>query len=154
MTEVTGDATDLYWYKLMSVLELGGRIRQLAVNSVCLDFSENLQLLLKPDQKHLAAPVAIEQLKTELEKYLDQAVTLNVEVGVDDKRETPLEIRKRFHQSLLQETEQLLNQDEHVSWLKQNMGASLNIDSLGFPREKMLAKAESIAKLDFNSAKN
>ncbi|RLV61026.1 DNA polymerase III subunit gamma/tau [Parashewanella curva] len=153
-TEVEGDSTDLYWYKLMSLLELGGRIRQLAVNSVCVQFAEQLQLLLKPDQKHLAAPGAIEQLKTELEKYLEQSISLDVQIGVDDTKETPLEIRKRFHRSLLDETEQLLNDDQHVSWLKQHMGASLNIDSLGFPREKMLAKTASIAKLDFNSAKN
>ncbi|MCL1079169.1 DNA polymerase III subunit gamma/tau [Parashewanella spongiae] len=150
-SSLTGDATDLYWYKLMSELDCGGRIRQLAVNSVCREFSEPLPLLLKPDQKHLSADIAIKQLEAALSKNFDKPITVNIEFGLDKHRETPLEVRQRFQKELLQDTELKLRNDPSIQWLMDNMGASLNMDTVAFPPANLSLKGQAIKNLEFVS---
>ncbi|MGB0893614.1 MAG: DNA polymerase III subunit gamma/tau [Parashewanella sp.] len=147
---ITGDSTDLYWYKLMSKIEFGGRIRQLAVNSVCQQLGKSIVLLLKPDQKHLAAASAVSQLNSALAKYFNTETDVKIDVGIDNKRETPLEIRKRFQTDLLNEAQQKLLADVNVQWLSAQMGASLVADSVAYSPTNLALKAESIADLDFN----
>ena len=146
---ISGNEVDLYWYKLMSELEFGGRVRQLAVNSICLDISEPIQLLLKPDQKHLAADIAIEQLEAVIEKRFERHIDIQVDVGTDDVRETPLEIRQRFQAELLQEAEHKLLTDPNVQWLSQQLGAQLNPDTVAYPPSNLAEKAKQIKILDF-----
>lgn len=86
---VSGNPLDLHWYKLMASLDIGGRVRQLAVNSVCQAQSDPLPLLLKPDQKHLAADVAIVQLEQALTVALGNPRRVQVVIGSDPKREHP-----------------------------------------------------------------
>ncbi|MGS0729922.1 DNA polymerase III subunit gamma/tau C-terminal domain-containing protein, partial [Shewanella sp. 0m-11] len=99
--ELTGNVVDLKWYRFMSELEVGGRVRQLAVNSVCHQFEQPLSLLLKPDQKHLGADIAIKQLEEAMTNALGEPCSISVSVGVDNDRETPLEVRRRFHKEIL-----------------------------------------------------
>ncbi|UZD57098.1 DNA polymerase III subunit gamma/tau [Shewanella algae] len=140
-----GHPQDLYWYKLMSSLEIGGRVRQLAVNSVCERIAEPLPLLLKPDQKHLAADSAIKQLEEALSKLFGKPCRTEIVVGVDDQRETPLEIRHRFHQELLSGAHASLMNDENIQWLVSHMGAELDQDTLGYPPELLSQRANLIA---------
>ncbi|WP_093983175.1 DNA polymerase III subunit gamma/tau [Shewanella algae] len=140
-----GHPQDLYWYKLMSALEIGGRVRQLAVNSVCERIAEPLPLLLKPDQKHLAADSAIKQLEEALSKLFGKPCRTEIVVGVDDQRETPLEIRHRFHQELLSGAHASLMNDENIQWLVSHMGAELDQDTLGYPPELLSQRANLIA---------
>ncbi|QLE85925.1 DNA polymerase III subunit gamma/tau [Shewanella sp. Scap07] len=142
--QVTGHDTDLKWYRLMSVLDVGGRVRQLAVNSVCPQFSSPLALLLKPNQKHLAAPIAIEQLQQALANALGEQYEIQIDVGVDSNRETPLEIRQRFHKELLAQADYSLQSDEHIQWLHQFMQIELEPDSISYAPELMTSKGESI----------
>ncbi|MGI2853585.1 DNA polymerase III subunit gamma/tau [Shewanella algae] len=141
----SGHPQDLYWYKLMSALEIGGRVRQLAVNSVCERIAEPLPLLLKPDQKHLAADSAIKQLEEALSKLFGKPCRTEIVVGVDDQRETPLEIRHRFHQELLSGAHASLMNDENIQWLVSHMGAELDLDTLGYPPELLSQRANLIA---------
>ncbi|WP_368881051.1 DNA polymerase III subunit gamma/tau [Shewanella algae] len=141
----SGHPQDLYWYKLMSSLEIGGRVRQLAVNSVCERIAEPLPLLLKPDQKHLAADSAIKQLEEALSKLFGKPCRTEIVVGVDDQRETPLEIRHRFHQELLSGAHASLMNDENIQWLVSHMGAELDQDTLGYPPELLSQRANLIA---------
>ncbi|WP_412502746.1 DNA polymerase III subunit gamma/tau [Shewanella chilikensis] len=141
----SGHPQDLYWYKLMSALEIGGRVRQLAVNSVCERIAEPLPLLLKPDQKHLAADSAIKQLEEALSKLFGKPCRTEIVVGVDDQRETPLEIRHRFHQELLSGAHASLMNDENIQWLVSHMGAELDQDTLGYPPELLSQRANLIA---------
>lgn len=144
---VTGHPLDLHWYKLMSSLDIGGRIRQLAVNSVYQIQSDPLPLLLKPDQKHLAADAAIAQLEQALSEALGMPKEISVSVGIDLQRETPLELRKRFHQELLAEAQESLINDDNVQWLIQRLGAQLAIDSLVYPTELLNQRSELISAL-------
>ncbi|WP_394201103.1 DNA polymerase III subunit gamma/tau [Shewanella waksmanii] len=142
--EVTGNDIDLKWYRLMSVLEVGGRVRQLAVNSVCPQFSSPLSLLLKPNQKHLAAPVAVEQLQQALDKALGEHFEINIDVGVDSQRETPLEIRQRFHKELVAQADYSFQTDDNIKWLQQFMQVEMEPDTISYAPELMAVKGESI----------
>lgn len=144
---ITGHPLDLHWYKLMASLEIGGRVRQLAVNSICQVQANPLPLLLKPDQKHLAAPVAIEQLEQALTAALGNPRQVEVVIGSDPSRETPLEMRKRFHQELLQQARQSLMMDDNVQWLINRFGAELDQDSLLYPPELLAQRSGLIPAL-------
>ncbi|QYJ80943.1 DNA polymerase III subunit gamma/tau [Shewanella aegiceratis] len=146
--EITGHDTDLKWYRLMSALEIGGRVRQLAVNAVCQAFSEPLPLVLKPNQKHLAAPGAITQLEDALSKALGGSCQVAFSVGVEPERETPLEIRQRFHRELLEQAHQGLLQDENIQWLTQMMQAEMEPDSLSYLPELLGKRGQTIALID------
>lgn len=144
---VSGNPLDLHWYKLMASLDIGGRVRQLAVNSVCQAQSNPLPLLLKPDQKHLAADVAIVQLEQALTAALGNPRRVQVVIGSDPKRETPLELRKRFHQELLQQAQQSLIKDDNVQWLIQRLGAELDTDTLVYPPDLLNQRSQQIQAL-------
>ncbi|MEJ6521126.1 DNA polymerase III subunit gamma/tau [Shewanella bicestrii] len=144
---ITGHPLDLHWYKLMASLEIGGRVRQLAVNSICQLQANPLPLLLKPDQKHLAAPVAIEQLEQALTAALGNPRQVEVVIGSDPSRETPLEMRKRFHQELLQQARQSLMMDDNVQWLINRFGAELDQDTLLYPPELLAQRSGLISAL-------
>lgn len=144
---ISGHPLDLHWYKLMASLDIGGRVRQLAVNSVCQTQSEPLLLLLKPNQKHLAADGAIVQLEQALSAALGNPRRVQVVIGIDAQRETPLELRKRFHQELLQQAHQSLIHDDNVQWLIQRMGAELDSDSLVYPPELLNLRSQQIQAL-------
>lgn len=150
---VTGNDIDLKWYRLMSALDVGGRVRQLAVNSVCHDFIEPLALLLKPNQKHLSADVAIVQLEEALGRALDKEVHVTISVGVDATRETPLEIRQRFHQELLSQAHQGLMNDTHIQWLMAEMDAVFEPDSLSYSPELLSLKGNTIELVDKSNFK-
>ncbi|MFB2729815.1 DNA polymerase III subunit gamma/tau [Shewanella mangrovisoli] len=144
---ITGHPLDLHWYKLMASLEIGGRVRQLAVNSICQQQANPLPLLLKPDQKHLAAPVAIEQLEQALTAALGNPRQVEVVIGTDPARETPLEMRKRFHQELLLQARQSLMMDDNVQWLINRFGAELDQDTLLYPPELLAQRSGLIPAL-------
>ena len=150
---VTGNDIDLKWYRLMSALDVGGRVRQLAVNSVCHHFVEPLALLLKPNQKHLSADVAIVQLEEALSRALDKEVHVTVSVGVDTTRETPLEIRQRFHQELLSQAHNGLMNDSHIQWLIAEMDAEFETDSLSYSPELLSLKGNTIELVDKSNFK-
>ena len=144
---ITGDPLDLHWYKLMAQLDIGGRVRQLAVNSVCQRLQSPLPLLLKPEQKHLSAEVAVRQLEAALTQALGQETSVVVSFGTDPNHETPLEIRQRFHRELLSEAEQSLLTDENIQWMSQRLGAALDRDTLAYPQERLSLLAEGILSL-------
>ncbi|MCE9684907.1 DNA polymerase III subunit gamma/tau [Shewanella sp. AS16] len=146
-TAISGHPLDLHWYKLMASLEIGGRVRQLAVNSVCQRLESPLPLLLKPDQKHLAADIAIEQLQQALSQALGEPQQVTILVGQDGERETPLELRKRFHRELLQEAQAALLGDDKIQWLMTKLGAQLDPDSLSYPPEHLSQRSQAIASL-------
>ena len=147
LNELQGEPLDLHWYKQITLLNIGGRIRQLAVNSVCLNWSEQVVLLLKPDQKHLSVKAAVEQLQQALANLLDKSVTVDIQIGVVPQRETPREVRHRFHQELLNQAQNRLMQDDNVCWLSQNMGATLESDTLVYPPKLMAKRSQSIPLL-------
>ena len=151
--EITGNDIDLKWYRFMADLEVGGRVRQLAVNSVCHQFEQPLSLLLKPDQKHLGADVAIKQLEEAMSKALGEASEVRISVGVDSSRETPLEVRRRFHKEILAQAHHGMITDDNVRWLSEHMGAQLTPDSLSYAPELLVNKGKSIELVDMSNFK-
>ena len=151
--EITGNDIDLKWYRFMADLEVGGRVRQLAVNSVCHQFEQPLSLLLKPDQKHLSADVAIKQLEEAMSKALGQPSEVRISVGVDSSRETPLEVRRRFHKEILAQAHHGMITDDNVRWLSEHMGAQLTPDSLSYAPELLVNKGKSIELVDMSNFK-
>ncbi|MEZ9820395.1 DNA polymerase III subunit gamma/tau [Shewanella sp. 10N.286.45.A1] len=151
--EITGNDIDLKWYRFMADLEVGGRVRQLAVNSVCHQFEQPLSLLLKPDQKHLSADVAIKQLEEAMSKALGEASEVRISVGVDSSRETPLEVRRRFHKEILAQAHHGMITDDNVRWLSEHMGAQLTPDSLSYAPELLVNKGKSIELVDMSNFK-
>ncbi|MBM7073338.1 DNA polymerase III subunit gamma/tau [Shewanella sp. 202IG2-18] len=147
---ISGNQVDLYWYKLMSELDFGGRVRQLAVNSICNEISEPIHLLLKPDQKHLAADIAVEQLEAVIEKRFDRPIDVQVEIGIDKERETPLEIRQRFQNELHNEAEHKLLADPNVQWLSEQLGARLITDTIAYPPSNLVDRAKRIEDIEFS----
>ncbi|MCL1059098.1 DNA polymerase III subunit gamma/tau [Shewanella gelidimarina] len=151
--ELSGNDIDLKWYRFMAELEVGGRVRQLAVNSVCHQFEQPLSLLLKPDQKHLAADVAIKQFEEAMSLALGEPSEVRVSVGIDSTRETPLEVRRRFHKEILAQAHHGLMTDANVHWLAQNMGAQLTPDTLSYAPELLVKKGKSIELVDMSNFK-
>ncbi|PKG73379.1 DNA polymerase III subunit gamma/tau [Shewanella sp. GutCb] len=151
--ELSGNDIDLKWYRFMAELEVGGRVRQLAVNSVCHQFEQPLSLLLKPDQKHLAADVAIKQFEEAMSLALGEPSEVRVSVGIDSTRETPLEVRRRFHKEILAQAHHGLMTDANVHWLALNMGAQLTPDTLSYAPELLVKKGKSIELVDMSNFK-
>lgn len=144
---ITGHSLDLHWYKLMAALKIGGRVRQLAVNSVCQQWGDEIVLLLKPDQKHLAAAAAVAQLQDALVEALGHAIRVEMAVGMDSQRETPREVRTRFHHELLQQAKAQLYNDDNIRWLHQVMGAQLDDDTISYPPELLSQRSQQIPAL-------
>ncbi|WP_083699836.1 DNA polymerase III subunit gamma/tau [Shewanella sp. UCD-KL12] len=152
--EVTGNEIDLKWYRLMTAIDVGGRVRQLAVNSVCHQFTQPLSLLLKPNQKHLAAEIAIVQLEEALSRALEtDECKVNITVGLDEQRETPLEIRQRFHREIQSQAHHCLVTDINIQWLVSQMDAELEPDSLSYSPELLSLKGNSIELIDKSNFK-
>ncbi|GGP46793.1 DNA polymerase III subunit gamma/tau [Shewanella algicola] len=144
---IEGNELDLHWYKVMTHVSVGGRVRQLGVNSVFQAHSNSIMLVLKPDQKHLSAPIAIDQLQVALTEYLQQPIEVQIQIGVVANRETPLELRKRFHRELIAQAEQSILQDDNTQWMIQRLSAQLDSDSIEYPPEQLAQIAQDIAQI-------
>lgn len=144
---IEGNELDLHWYKVMTNVSVGGRVRQLGVNSVCQALTNPLVLVLKPDQKHLSAPIAIDQLQVALTDYLQEPTEVHIQIGIVPKRETPLELRKRFHRELIAQAEQSILQDDNTQWMIQRLSAQLDSDSIEYPPEQLAQIAQDIAQI-------
>ncbi|MBB1439299.1 DNA polymerase III subunit gamma/tau [Shewanella sp. SG41-4] len=145
---IQGDEVDLHWYKVMTNVSVGGRVRQLGVNSVCSTLSNPIVLVLKPDQKHLSAHTAIDQLQLALSEYLEQPTEVEIQIGVVPKRETPLELRKRFHRELIAQAQQSILHDDKVQWMIQHLSAQLDSDTIEYPSEQLGQIAQDIALIN------
>jgi len=144
---IQGDEVDLHWFKVMTNVSVGGRVRQLGVNSVCPALSNPLVLVLKPNQKHLSAQTAIDQLQVALSEYLEQPTQVQIQIGIVPLRETPLELRKRFHRELIAQAQQSILLDDNVKWMIQRLSAQLDSDSIGYPSEQLGQIAQDIAQI-------
>ncbi|AZG72899.1 DNA polymerase III subunit gamma/tau [Shewanella livingstonensis] len=145
---IQGDEVDLHWYKVMTNVSVGGRVRQLGVNSVCSALTNPVILVLKPDQKHLSAQTAIDQLQVALTDYLEQPTQVQIQIGIVPKRETPLELRKRFHRELIAQAQQSILVDDKVQWMIQHLSAQLDSDSIEYPSEQLGQIAQDIALIN------
>lgn len=118
------------WSELISHTQVGGRLRQLAINSVMRREPGLLHLTLKPEQRHLVSERACQALAEHLAPALGETVRVEVELGVVDGQETPLEVEHRLYHQVLDQANRDMQHDPHVQFMRQRFGAELHVDSI------------------------
>lgn len=118
------------WAELIAHTGVGGRLRQLAINSVMTRNGDLVSLVLKPEQRHLVSDKACADLAGIIGPELGQAVRVEVTLGTDPTRETPLEIEHRLYLGVREQVARDLAEDPHVQFLQQRFGAVLHPESI------------------------
>ncbi|MFC5708355.1 DNA polymerase III subunit gamma/tau [Aeromonas eucrenophila] len=118
------------WAELIAHTGVGGRLRQLAINSVMTRNGDLVSLVLKPEQRHLVSDKACADLAGIIGPELGQAVRVEVTLGTDPARETPLEIEHRLYLGVREQVARDLAEDPHVQFLQQRFGAVLHPESI------------------------
>ncbi|WP_412704963.1 DNA polymerase III subunit tau [Aeromonas rivipollensis] len=118
------------WAELIARTGVGGRLRQLAINSVMTRQGELVSLVLKPEQRHLVSDRALADLAEIIGPEFGQPVRVEVTLGTDPARETPLEIEHRLYLGVREQVSQDLADDPNVQFLQQRFGAVLHPESI------------------------
>ncbi|MGU5759670.1 DNA polymerase III subunit gamma/tau [Aeromonas hydrophila] len=118
------------WAELIARTGVGGRLRQLAINSVMSQQGDKVLLTLKPEQRHLISDRARADLAEIIGPELGQPVQVEVTLGSVPERETPLEIEHRLYLGVREQVTRDLEQDPNVQFLQQRFGAVLHHDSI------------------------
>lgn len=121
-----GDA----WAELIAHTQVGGRLRQLAINSVMTREGDKVRLTLKPEQRHLVSDKARADLAEIIGPALGQPVQVEVTLGVVPDKETPLEVEHRLYLGVREQATRDLEQDPNVQFLVQRFGAVLHHESI------------------------
>ncbi|CAB5656706.1 DNA polymerase III subunit tau [Aeromonas hydrophila] len=119
-----------HWAELIARTGVGGRLRQLAINSVMELQGDKVLLTLKPEQRHLVSDRARADLAEIIGPELGLVVQVDVTLGVVPERETPLEIEHRLYLGVREQVTRDLEQDPNVQFLQQRFGAMLHHDSI------------------------
>ncbi|MDM5094644.1 DNA polymerase III subunit gamma/tau [Aeromonas rivipollensis] len=118
------------WAELIARTGVGGRLRQLAINSVMTRQGELVSLVLKPEQRHLVSDRALADLAEIIGPEFGQPVRVEVTLGTDPARETPLEIEHRLYLGVREQVSRDLANDPNVQFLQQRFGAVLHPESI------------------------
>lgn len=118
------------WAELIAHTQVGGRLRQLAINSVMTREGDKVLLTLKPEQRHLVSDKARADLAEIIGPALGQPVQVEVTLGVVHDKETPLEIEHRLYLGVREQVTRDLEQDPNVQFLVQRFGAVLHHESI------------------------
>ncbi|HEH9438654.1 TPA: DNA polymerase III subunit gamma/tau [Aeromonas sobria] len=118
------------WSELIAHTQVGGRLRQLAINSVMKQEGDRVLLTLKPEQRHLVSDKARADLAEIIGPALGQPVLVEVTLGVVPDQETPLEIEHRLYIGVREQVARDLDQDPNVQFLVQRFGAVLHHESI------------------------
>ncbi|WP_406666821.1 DNA polymerase III subunit gamma/tau [Gallaecimonas sp. GXIMD1310] len=123
------DEQDRFWYQCCETLDAGGFIRQLALNAVLIRSDSGWQLLLAPEQRHLA------RYQQELADALSQAGIYNGPLDITvaqapPGRESPLAISNRILASCQAHAEAVLAADPRVQHFIEQFDAELVADSV------------------------
>ncbi|OEC41393.1 DNA polymerase III subunit gamma/tau [Aeromonas sp. DNP9] len=118
------------WAELIAHTQVGGRLRQLAINSVMTREGDKVLLTLKPEQRHLVSDKARADLAEIISPALGQPVQVEVILGVVPDQETPLEIEHRLYLGVREQVSRDLEQDPNVQFLVQRFGAVLHHESI------------------------
>lgn len=118
------------WAELIAHTQVGGRLRQLAINSVMTREGDRVLLTLKPEQRHLVSDKARADLAEIIGPALGQPVQVEVTLGVVPEQETPLEIEHRLYLGVREQVTRDLEQDPNILFLIQRFGAELHRESI------------------------
>ncbi|ROQ30141.1 DNA polymerase III subunit gamma/tau [Gallaecimonas pentaromativorans] len=120
---------DRFWFECCERLNIGGFVRQLALNSVLEQHPEHWNLLLEPSQRHL------ERNLGDLQQALAQSGIFSGNVSVQVQaapagRESPLAIANRISQRCQAYAEQVLADDPRVNQFVTLFDAELVAESI------------------------
>ncbi|WP_421279803.1 DNA polymerase III subunit gamma/tau [Aeromonas taiwanensis] len=118
------------WAELIARTGVGGRLRQLAINAVMTREGDRVSLVLKPEQRHLVSDKARADLAEIIGPELGGPVRVEVILGTDPERETPLEIEHRLYLGVREQVSRDLAADPNVQFLQQRFGAVLHPESI------------------------
>ena len=116
------------WANLVTQLDVGKLIQQLALNSSFEQQGDEITLHLRAAQQHLNGERAKEQLCSALSTVLGHPVMLSIVLGEEGK--TPLELREELYQQKLLHAKQSLDNDQNVMFICQRFAAQLDEDSV------------------------
>ncbi|MGF1759409.1 DNA polymerase III subunit gamma/tau [Photobacterium sagamiensis] len=116
------------WSDLVTKLDVGRLVQQLALNSAFEQNGNQVILSLRQSQGHLDSPKAREQLTQALNELLAVPVELSIELS--EKGQSPLEWREALYQQKLNQAKQSLQSDPNVNFICQRFAAVLDEDSV------------------------
>ncbi|GLX83239.1 DNA polymerase III subunit gamma/tau [Thalassotalea eurytherma] len=119
------------WAFMIDAMGLNGRIRQLAINAVISEKSDDDNLYLELDQntKHLQSEKAHEQLQSFISQYLKKPVTVHIEV-IGQTQTAPFNIQTDINEKRLDYAKELITSDEVVHRLQNEFQAQLDEASI------------------------
>lgn len=123
------DETDP-WCCYINQMELGGRVRQMALHSVMEQQPGRILLTMNPDQRYFANEKSKLQLKTALEQVLSESVELEIRFGEDSERSTPAQIEERIYQQRLANATKNLYDDKYIQFFINRLGAVVDDSSI------------------------
>lgn len=115
------------WANMIDSMELGGRLRQLAIHATICDTSTDDILVLSLDQnsKHLKTDVAHQQLQTQLSKYLSRSITVEINI-VEQTLADPFQIQTHINDKRYDYAKDLLKEDPLVKAFEKEFQAELD----------------------------
>lgn len=116
------------WSDLVTKLNVGRMVQQLALNSAFEQNNHQVTLFLRQSQSHLDNPKAREQLAQAISELLGTDVELSIELS--EKGRSPLEWREGLYQQKLNQAKQSLNSDPNVTFICQRFAAVLDEESV------------------------
>ena len=118
------------WPALVSAADLGGAVRQLAMNAVLLGVDGSvLRLGVKASHEHLVSPSLIEQLGKKLAEAMGSTVRVRIEKA-SEVVESPADAQARVSADKQREAHDGLSSDPAVKSLIETFGARLLSDSV------------------------
>ena len=119
------------WAFMIDAMGLGGRIRQLAINAIISDKSDddNLYLLLDQNTKHLQSESAHEQLQSFISQYLKKPVTVHIEI-IEQTQTAPFNIQTDINEKRLDYAIEIIKSDDVVHRLTTEFQAQLDEESI------------------------
>ncbi len=118
------------WCRYINKMNLGGRVRQMALHSVMQQDGDQIHLLMNPDQRYFVNERSQATLQESLTTALGQDVTLNITFGEDPEKSTPAQIEEKIYQQRLAMATKNLYDDKHIQFFINRLGAEIDDSSI------------------------
>jgi len=123
------DETDP-WCCYINQMDLGGRVRQMALHSVMEQQPGRILLTMNPDQRYFANEKSKLQLKTALEQVLSEPIELDIRFGEDPEKSTPAQIEEKIYKQRLANATKNLYDDKYIQFFINRLGAVVDDSSI------------------------
>ncbi|WP_434339872.1 DNA polymerase III subunit gamma/tau [Motilimonas cestriensis] len=118
------------WCQLIEQMGLVGILRQLAINSVCIQTPNAVQLMLQPSSQHLDNARNVGQITAALQSVLPNVEQVEIVIGQHETMQTPVEIEQAIYLARLAQAKVDIQQDEAINFFIQRFGASVDEESI------------------------